>query len=102
MHVVVRYSFFGELDFERVSAYMSIGQFRDLVAQQLNMEVHTVALLSNGRVLRMNSATLEEAVGNNGTANLIDLVSGLPSLQLKPPLIPLSLLPPHPLPAHVP
>ena len=73
LHVVVRYSFLGELDFERVSAYMAIGAFREVIAQQLHMELHTVALLSDGRVLRMNNATLEEALGNTLAVCYVDL-----------------------------
>ena len=69
--VIVRYSVYGELDFKRVSAYMPVGQFRDLVAQQLNLDVHTVVLYSRSRVLRMNNATLEEALGATHRVNVL-------------------------------
>ena len=76
VRVIVRYSVYGELDFKRVSSYMPVGQFRDLVAQKLNLDVHTVVLSSSSRLLRMNNATLEEALGTSRRVKVL-LVSYL-------------------------
>ena len=76
IEVSVRYSLFSALTFGQVSAYLPVGELRALVAQQLNMELHTVALIKDGQVLQLEEATVEEALGSSGRSKkTVQLVS---------------------------
>lgn len=61
--VTVSFAFMRQLTFHGMKRYVTIGQFRELVAQELLLPSTHVALEIDGLQLLVNTITLEDALG---------------------------------------
>ena len=69
--ITVSFAFTRKLTFLGLKRYISIGQLRELVAQELLLPSTNVALEVDGRFLLVNSMTLEDALGTSTNLHMV-------------------------------
>ena len=69
--ITVSFAFTRKLTFLGLKRYISIGQLRELIAQELLLPSTNVALEVDGRQLLVNSMTLEDALGQSTNLHMV-------------------------------
>ena len=69
--LTVKFAFLRRLTFRDVKRYTTVGQLRELVAQELMLPSPCVGLHADGNALSLNALLLEDALGDVRTLHMV-------------------------------